>query len=436
MTWNTPANEVRASLNKRILVDGFHLVLDLDKSHGSILVDAGTGKEYLDFFSMFASQPLGYRHPGMADPRFAERLAAVAATKPVNSDVYSRPYADFVTTFDRIVPPSFNHFFFIEGGALAVENALKVAFDWKSRKNEAHGRPAAGSRIAHLKGAFHGRTGYTLSLTNTDTLKTARFPQFPDWPRLPAPALTFPLTDEGLAATAAVEAEALATLQAAHEAAPHEIAAVLLEPIQGEGGDNHFRPEFLAALREWCDRNEALLILDEVQTGMGLTGEWWACQALGVLPDILCFGKKSQVCGIAATDRIDDVDNVFKVSSRINSTWGGNLTDMVRATRYIEIIEEQDILAHAKEAGARLLAGLESLADSGPVSNVRGRGLMCAFDLPSAAQRDTARSQLQEAGVLILACGPRSLRFRPVLDVPLEVVDEGLARIAKVVSAL
>jgi L-lysine 6-transaminase len=125
---------------------------------------------------------------------------------------------------------------------------------------------------------------------------------------------------------------------------PDDIAAIIIEPIQGEGGDNHFRPEFLQRLRDIANEEDALLIFDEVQTGVGLTGTMWAHEQLGVKPDILAFGKKMQVCGILATNRVDEVpDNVFRVSSRINSTWGGSLTDMVRATRYLEIIQEDNI---------------------------------------------------------------------------------------------
>lgn len=181
--------DVREVLARSILADGLDLVLDIGRSHGSYLVDARTGREYLDMFTFFASSALGMNHPGLAgDEAFRAELAAAAVNKPSNSDVYSVPMARFVDTFARVLgDPRLPHLFFVDGGALAVENALKVAFDWKSRRNEAEGRdPALGTKVLHLTGAFHGRSGYTMSLTNTDPNKVARFPKF-DWPRIDAP---------------------------------------------------------------------------------------------------------------------------------------------------------------------------------------------------------------------------------------------------------
>lgn len=328
------ARDVRDVLGRSILTDGLDLVLDLDRSGGSYLVDARDGTRYLDMFTFFASSALGMNHPALTDAAFRAELAQAAVNKPSNSDVYSVPMARFVQTFARVLgDPALPHLFFVDGGALAVENALKVAFDWKSRLNESRGiDPALGTRVLHLRGAFHGRSGYTMSLTNTDPNKVARFPKF-DWPRIDAPVVT-PDAD-----IVALERESLRQARAAFEAYPHDIACFIAEPIQGEGGDRHMRPEFFAAMRELCVEYDALLIFDEVQTGVGMTGTPWAYQQLGVTPDVVAFGKKAQVCGVMAGGRVDDVpDNVFRVSSRINSTWGGNLTDMVRARRILEVI--------------------------------------------------------------------------------------------------
>ena len=181
--------DVHDVLGRHLLVDGFHLVLDLERSSGSWLVDARTGRRYLDFYTFFASAPLGV-NPFGDDPEFLAELGRVAANKPANPDLYTTHLAEFVETFVRVLgDPALPHLFFVEGGALAVENALKCAFDWKSRHNEMHGRsPRLGTRVLHLTRAFHGRSGYTLSLTNTDPVKTERFPTF-DWPRIDAPYL-------------------------------------------------------------------------------------------------------------------------------------------------------------------------------------------------------------------------------------------------------
>src|SRR3989454_765862 len=250
--------EVHNVLGRHMLADGYDVVMDLKKSKGSWLFDAKRGRAVLDFFTNFATCPIGYNHPRLDTPEFREKLADVALNKPANSDIYTTYMAEFVETFSRLaVPSSFTkHMFLIEGGALGIENAIKTAIDWKIRKNFRKGYEAErGTQIMHLREAFHGR------------------------------------------------------------------------------------PEFFKAVRQLCDENDMLLIFDEVQTGVGLTGKMWGFQHFGVEPDIFCFGKKTQVCGFVSNDRIFDIsENVFTVHSRINSTWGGNLTDMVRAQRFLEII--------------------------------------------------------------------------------------------------
>jgi L-lysine 6-transaminase len=425
--------DVREVLARSILADGMDFVLDIERSSGSSLVDANTGERYLDMFTFFASSALGMNHPALADDEaFRVELAAAAVNKPSNSDVYSVPMARFVDTFARVLgDPALPHLFFVDGGALAVENALKVAFDWKSRLNESRGiDPELGTKVLHLRGAFHGRSGYTLSLTNTDPNKVARFPKF-DWPRIDAPYIR-PDADMD-----SVEAESLRQARAAFEAHPHDIACFIAEPIQGEGGDRHFRPQFFAAMRELCDEFDALLIFDEVQTGCGLTGTAWAYQQLGVTPDVVAFGKKTQVCGLMAGRRVDEVvDNVFAVSSRINSTWGGNLVDMVRSRRILEVIESDALMEHAAEAGRHLHARLEELAADFPelVRDVRGRGLMRAFSLPSGAQRDELIGKLWDRRVVLLASGSDSVRFRPALTVSFREIDEAVAAVRGALS--
>ena len=412
--------EVHESLGRHLLVDGFGLVLDTRRSHGSWLVDARTGESYLDMYTFFASAPLGLNHPEVVeDSDFMMLLAEVAANKPANSDIYTTHLAEFTETFARVLgDPALPHLFFVEGGALAVENALKAAFDWKSRQNEAAGRsPELGTKVLHLTKAFHGRSGYTMSLTNTEPAKIARYPKF-DWPRIEVPAITFPMDESTVEAA---EQKALLQAEAAFEKYPHDIACFIAEPIQGEGGDNHMRAEFLQKMQALCHKYDALFVLDEVQTGVGLTGTAWAYQQLGLEPDIVAFSKKTQVGGIMAGRRIDDVpDNVFRVSGRINSTWGGGLVDMVRSRRYLEIIERHGYIEQAGETGAWFLDELHSLAKRHPaqISNVRGRGLMVAFDLPDRETRDELLSRLRtEEHLIALSSGERAIRFRPALNV-------------------
>ncbi len=427
------ADRVFPVLQNNILVDGFHLVIDLERSEGVRMVDALEGKEYLDCYSYFASLPVGHNHPRMNEPEFVESLLWAAKSNPSNSDIYSREYAAFIETFRRLAtPPEFRYLFFVAGGALAVENAMKAAFDWKIQRNRDGGVNGGGDKILHFREAFHGRSGYTLSVTNTELAKTQDFPQF-DWPRISNPKIMFPVNEE---AAAERETSALREMEAAFAKDPHGIAAILIEPIQGEGGDNHFRPEFLQSLREMADRHGALLIFDEVQTGMGLTGTMWAYQQFGVVPDLVCFGKKTQVCGIMSTTRIDSVkENVFHRSSRINSTWGGNLVDMVRCAQYLNIIHQEQLVERAAQVGSYFLEGLQDTAkDFAEMQNTRGRGLMLAFDLPDGARRDRVRTSLWEAGLATLPCGPRSIRFRPALTFGREHVDQALAILQSVLA--
>ncbi len=428
----TPAR-VHEILSASILADGFDMVLDLRKSRGLRLVDARTGDVYLDMFGFFASNALGMNHPALADDRaFRASLSDAAINKPSNSDIYTVEMARFVETFTRVLgDPRLPHLFFIDGGGLAVENALKTAFDWKSRHNEMHGRPAElGTKVLHLTGAFHGRTGYTMSLTNTDPVKTARFPTF-DWPRIETPYLASGRDLE------AAERRALDQAIRAFTAHPHDIACFIAEPIQGEGGDRHMRPEFLRTMQDLCHDNDALFILDEVQTGVGMTGSMWAYQQLGLEPDVVAFGKKTQVCGIMAGGRVDEVpDNVFRVSSRLNSTWGGNLTDMVRSRRILEVISRDGLVTAAKELGEHLLERLTTLAvDHAAVSDPRGRGLMCAVTLESAGLRDEVLTRLrEEERVLILGTGERGIRFRPPLTVTVAELDEAVDALDRVLT--
>lgn len=432
-------DQVHATLARHMLADGFDFVLDLEKSQGVWLHDSRANKTLMDFFSFFASNPVGMNHPGVKNPEFQARLLKSALHNVTNSDVYTTEMAEFVETFSRhAMKDSFAHSFFVAGGTLGIENALKAAFDWKVRKNFARGyREERGTKVLHFEQAFHGRSGYTLSLTNTtDPRKTAFFPKF-DWPRVVNPKVEFPLNEDRLQDVKAREALAVAQMERAFEQNRDDIAAIIIEPIQGEGGDNHFRPEFFRELRRMADEKEAMLVFDEVQAGFGLTGKFWSFEHYDVTPDMVGFGKKSQICGFVATKRIDEVrDNVFQVSSRINSTWGGTLVDMVRSQRYLEIMAEERLLENATARGAELLAGLDGLVREFPehVMNARGKGLMCAFDLRDGALRDQVISSLYGEGVVVLGCGSQSIRFRPPLVIHKEEIATGLEKLRNAVK--
>jgi len=432
--------EVHNRLSKYMLTDGLDLVLDLKKSKGCQIYDSKSKKYMLDCFSFFATAPLGCNHPKIIDSDFIKQLGEIAVNKPTNSDVYTIEMAEFVNYFVKsAVPSCFKHLFFISGGALAVENGLKTAFDWKIRKNIKKGKGEIGSQVIHFKEAFHGRTGYTLSMTNTFNQNKIKFFAKFNWPRITNPKINFPINKENLENVIELEKKAEYEIKQSLDKNPDDIAALIIEPIQAEGGDNHFRKEFFHTLRRLCDKYEMMFILDEVQTGVGLTGKMWAYEHFDFEPDILAFGKKTQVCGIMVSDRVDEVeDNVFNVSSRLNSTWGGNLVDMVRCQKYLEIIKEENLIKNAEVQGKYLLKGLEELAKKYPtkITNVRGRGLMCAFDLPSPKKRDELKTKLYKNGLIILGCGASAIRFRPPLIVSSKDVDEALNIINKTVKTI
>jgi L-lysine 6-transaminase len=424
-------SEVHDILRRHMMADGYEIVLDLEKSQGRRLWDSRGQRAYLDMFSFFATLPIGLGHPKLKDPSFLAQLTRAALVNPANSDLYTLEMAEFVATFGRVAMPDYlPHLYLVAGGTLGVENALKAAFDWKVRQNFRRGcREEKGHQVLHFRGAFHGRSGYCLSLTNTaDPNKYQYYPRF-DWPRIEAPALHFPLDDAEIERVRRAENESLDAIRNAFAQRKDDIACILIEPIQAEGGDRHFRGQFLRALRDVAHEHRALFIVDEVQTGIGLTGRMWAHQHDDLRPDLLAFGKKAQVCGMMAGPMLDEEpENVFHVKSRINSTWGGNLVDMVRSRRYLEIIEEERLVEHAAAAGAHLLGGLQKLQGERPdvLSNARGRGLMCAIDFTGAEARDAAKRKALELGMLILPCGERSLRFRPPLDVTTAELDEAL----------
>ncbi len=431
--------DVHATLARHQMVDGYPIVMDLERSNGPWLYDARTGEVYLDAFTCFASWPIGYNHPMMADPAFREVLARAAVSNPANSDLYTREMAEFVEAFaTRVTPPEYTHHFWVSGGSLAVENALKTAFDWKARKlgRTSFADPVEDLVVLHFRQAFHGRSGYTMSLTNTVPDKIGLFPKF-DWPRVHNPALEYDLDGHVANDVEAEERRARMEIEAAFAKHRNKVAAIIIEPMQGEGGDNHFRDEFLRDLRRYADENEALLVFDEIQTGFFGSGKPWLFQVKGVQPDIVCFGKKTQVCGIFTNGRIDEVpDNVFARPSRINSTWGGNLTDMVRCKRFIEIIEHERLGENVARMGQMLIEGLREIArEGGAFHNVRGIGSLVAFTLDSPEARKRMLKDLFDQKLLALPSGLRAIRFRLPLVIREDEVKKMLECIANAVRS-
>ena len=435
---NIEAKKVKEVLSRNILADGFEPIIDLEKSHGSWIVDQRDGNEYLDMFSMYASGAVGYNHPYIVENQ--STLGKIAVNKTTLSDIYNVYYADFLNTFNKYAVPSYlTHAFFIDGGALAVENALKAAFDWKKRLNLDKGISNEGDKVIYFKQAFHGRSGYTMTLTNTsDPRKTMYYPKF-DWFKVDNPYLSFPITNEVLKDVISLENDVVKNIKSILKDNNDDIAAIIIEPIQGEGGDNHFRDEFMVQLMSLCDDNDVLLIFDEVQTCIGITGKMWAHEHFSVKPDIISFGKKTQVCGMLAGEKVYSMDkNVFKESSRINSTFGGNLVDMYRFKLILEIMCNENLFSNVQEMGSYLLYQINQLANDFPgfVTNPRGVGLFCAFDLPSALERDKFISEAFKEKLMILGSGDSSIRFRPHLNVLKKDIDTAIQIVSNILKKM
>ena len=399
---------------------GYNMMFDHKKSRGSFLYDSISNKKYLDMFSFYASYPISYNHPDISNKKFKNYIGNIAIHNPSNSDIYTIEYGKFLSTFNKsCMNDKFTRAFFISGGALANENALKVAFDWKIKKNRDNGIPynINHNKVIHFKEAFHGRSGYTLSLTNTDPIKYINFPLFDSWPRILNPKIEHPITEENIFELVIREQKALTDIENLLVHKNEEIACIIIEPIQGEGGDNHFRTIFMEKLRELANKYNVLLIMDEIQSGVGLTGKMWAHQYHNVVPDIVVFGKKMQVCGFMCTERVSNYENVLD-ANRINSTWGGNLVDMVRSTKFLEIIESRNLIDNAYSKGKTIMNYLYELQKEFPIiSNIRGKGLMIAFDLPNPCVRNNIIEIAFNRQLLLLPCGNNSIRLRPFLDI-------------------
>lgn len=407
-------------LQNHIPIFGFKIVPCLEKSHGSYLYNKINNKEVLDFgFNQFGSLAIGYNHPKLTEEYFDKLLISTKQRISLSGN-YPEEYINFVDNFKKILPLEYQHFFFIDGGAPAVENAIKAAFDWKTQKNINYNS----NKIIHFKNAFHGRLGYSLSLTNTlDKRKTDNFPKF-KWPRVHNPIGYF-FRDGSIS----YNNEGLAKEQIEHifKKEKDSIVGIIIEPIQGNGGDGYFNPTFFNYLKKVTYENDALLLFDEIQTGWSI-GSWWAFEKVTnkIKPDILIFGKKVQQSGITCTKRIDEIEeNVFTTAGRIASTWGGNLTDMIRSTEYMRIIKEEKLHNNIKKIGAKIQEILYN-TDHRKITNIRGIGGFQAFDLPNEKIRDKICDELYNKDCLVLKSGKTSIRLRPNLAITKEELEIGL----------
>lgn len=369
------------------------------------------GRRFIDFAGGIAVLNTGHGHPKV--------VAALAeqAARFTHTAFQVMAYESYIALAERLnalAPIRDARTIFLTTGAEAVENAVKIA-------RAATGRPG----VIAFAGGFHGRSLLTLGLTGKVMPYKDGFGPFPgDIFHVPFPA-------PGRGVTAAGSLAALDGVLRT-DIAPNRVAAVVIEPVQGEGGFHPAPPEFLRALRGLCDRHGMLLILDEVQTGFARTGKMFATEHAGIEPDLIAVAKAlgggvplSAVIGKAC---VMDAPG----PGGLGGTFGGNPLGCAAAHAVLDVIAEEGLCARAETIGARMTACLEKLRTAGRIGGIRGLGAMVAFDVLDGDAKRLCVSAF-ELGLIVLSCGLQgeSVRLLPPLTTPLDVLDEGMELLAR-----
>lgn len=414
------------------------VVMDDERSLGPWLVDID-GNVFLDLFANFALGALGYNHPALmavtSSPGFAR-----AAANPTSTPFLTTPgWFDFVEAIEaKFAPKGMSRMFCVDGGGEGVEAAIKAAFIVQGERiRAARGEPrnplllSAEAQSAWMDnkgtdvvvvsfaGAFHGRGLGPMSATHSKLIHKADLPAFP-WPTAPFPVSRFPL-ERYAEENAAAEAECLRVLERILNQYQNQVAAILIEPIQGEGGDRHASPHFYQSVQYLAGKAGAAFIMDEVQAGMGISGTLWTHEQLNLpqSPDLMAFGKKMQFGGFFATPDFD-----ITQFGRMYQTRNGDRARAMVGLATLETIERDQLLNNVRETGAYFLHRLWELANSYPslVEQPRGRGFILAFDLPTTSLRDDFLKRALHKGVFATYTGTRSVRLRPhLITTPAEV---------------
>lgn len=357
---------------------------DLNKSHGSFLVDASTGKEYLDFFSMYSSLPLGYNHKIFESYDFIEEILEVSSVKVTNCEFITKHSIDFDEQFKKFTSlGKFSHYHYCCTGALAIEAAIKTAIDYKKAKNP---------KILSFAGAFHGINSWGCFTTSRTGPVTSRLEGFPDM---------FSKKVKNDSSREVME----------QIFKNNDLTAVLLEPIQATFGDQYVTKEFIRTLRDLCSDYNVPLIFDEVQIGFGATGKVWYFEHLGIEPDILVFGKRTQLSGIMVKDNFSEI---FKTPIRLEVTWDGTLVDMIRCKHVIRAYEEDKILQNVEKQSQKIV---DYLKNNENFLNVRNKGMIIAFDFASSEKCEDYTKKMHQNGLIFNKTGNKTIRFRPSLSI-------------------
>ncbi len=388
----SPALAPTAERASRLLMDAYPpRPVTLVDGHG-VWVRDSDGRELIDLVAGIAVNVLGHGHPALR-----EALSAQAQRLIHTSNLYySEPQLELAEALIRTSFPG--RVFFCNSGAEATEAAIKLARKWGKRAR------GGAANIVCMEGAFHGRTAAALAAT-----ANRRYQE----PFQPLPG--------GFTHVAYNDVDALAA------AVDDRACAVMLEPIQGESGVHPLDTGVLHRIRELCDARDVLLILDEVQTGMGRTGRWWAHQHDGVAPDVMTIAKGLgggvPIGAVVAAPRAD----VFEPGDH-GSTFGGGPLACAAGVAVMRAIDDEGLVANAASVGDHLTGSLHALADELPIAEVRGRGLMIGVGLSEDVAPQLASAALRE-GLIVNAIGARTLRLVPPLVITRAEVDESLHRL-------
>ncbi|KAI8367624.1 4-aminobutyrate aminotransferase [Radiomyces spectabilis] len=438
------SKKIMEKLNKYQDTRSVFFVADYEKSKGNYIVDAD-GNKMLDVFAQIASIPVGYNNPAflnlISKPAFQTALANRAALG-VNPN---KDWVDSVEkAFMRVAPKGMDNVFTVMCGSCANENAFKTAFMYKAAKgrgerdftveelnscmkNQAPGTPDMA--ILSFSQAFHGRLFGSLTATASKAIHKVDIPAF-DWPKAPFPALKYPL-DQNVEHNQRVEKESLEAIENIIQESKKPIAAVIVEPVQSEGGDNHASPAFFRGLQAVCQKHDVLFIVDEVQTGVGATGTFWAHEAwqLPSPPDMVTFSKKFQAAGFYLSSRLRPSQPY-----RLYNTWMGDPVRAMQAAAIVDEIQDKNLLENVQQVGSYLQSRLGEFAKKNWLANVRGQGAFIAFDMETPAKRDQFLADMRQRGVNVGGCGDRTVRLRPMLtfqkkhaDILLETMEATLS---------
>lgn len=423
---------------------------DYEKSFGNYLVDAD-GNIFLDMFMQISSLPLGYNHPELIKVALSPRFLSAACSRPALGSFPRNDYPDALqNALISIAPKGMSSVQTMLCGSSANENAIKTAFIWyqsqrrggppteEDLKSCMTQKPPGTPDISVLsfQGGFHGRTLAMLTVTRSKPIHKVDIPAF-DWPVAKFPKYKYPLEDN-VKYNVQEDSDCLAEVErliVERKNQGRDVAAVLVEPIQAEGGDNHGSPAFFRGLREVTKKHGVVFIVDEVQTGGGGTGSFWAHDSwdLDSPPDMVTFSKKLMTGGYFYGDHLK-----IKEAYRIYNTWMGDPTKVLLLEKAVEVIKKEKLLENVNNVGALFQKGLRELESkySSKIMNVRGLALFSAFDVVTAKKRDDLINTCMDNGLHIGGCGSSAIRFRPALvfkekhaEVALDILNKSLRMI-------